>query len=39
MNYVDGFVIPLPIANIDTYREYATKVGKIWREHGALSIR
>jgi len=39
MSYVDGFIIPLPAANIEAYRDYATRVGKIWREHGALSIR
>jgi uncharacterized protein YbaA (DUF1428 family) len=39
MAYVDGFVLPLPIANIDAYRAMATKAGQIWREHGALQFR
>lgn len=39
MAYVDGFVLPLPKTNIETYREIAEKCGKIWREHGALQFR
>ena len=38
-NYVDGFVLPVPKANIDAYRRMARKAGKIWREHGALEYR
>ena len=34
--YVDGFVMPLPKANIDRYREIATNARDLWREHGAL---
>lgn len=36
MNYVDGFVLPVPIRNIETYREIAQKCSALWREHGAL---
>ena len=39
MAYVDGFVLPLPTANIERYREVATRCGEIWREHGALEFR
>ena len=39
MAYVDGFIVPLPIANIDAYRAMATKAGTIWREHAALQFR
>lgn len=39
MPYVDGFVIPVPRANLDAYRELATRAGHIWREHGALQVR
>lgn len=35
-NYVDGFVIPVPKANIEKYRAIAEKAGALWREHGAL---
>ena len=34
--YVDGFVVPVPIANLAEYRKLARKAGKVWREHGAL---
>jgi uncharacterized protein YbaA (DUF1428 family) len=36
MSYVDGFVLPVPTANLDAYKKLARKAGKIWREHGAL---
>ena len=39
MSYVDGYILPVPKANIQNYREIATKAGKIWREHGALEYR
>lgn len=39
MNYVDGFVIPIPKKNLPAYRRMAQKCGKIWREHGALEFR
>ena len=34
--YVDGFVVPVPTANLEAYRRIARKAGKIWKEHGAL---
>jgi uncharacterized protein YbaA (DUF1428 family) len=34
--YVDGFVMPLPKANLERYREIATAAGELWKEHGAL---
>jgi uncharacterized protein YbaA (DUF1428 family) len=36
MAYVDGFVLPVPRENLETYRRMARKAGKIWKEHGAL---
>lgn len=36
MNYVDGFVLPVPVKNIDEYRRIAQLAGEIWKEHGAL---
>jgi len=36
MNYVDGFVLPVPKKNISAYRRISQKAGKVWREHGAL---
>lgn len=34
--YVDGYVLPLPKANIEAYRKMATTAAAVWREHGAL---
>jgi uncharacterized protein YbaA (DUF1428 family) len=39
MAYVDGFVLPLPQKNVETYLEMARKCGVIWRDHGALQFR
>src|SRR5688572_11661650 len=39
MNYVDGFVLPVPTKNLAAYRRMARKAGKVWREHGALEYR
>lgn len=36
MSYVDGFVLPVPTANLAAYRRMAKKAGAVWREHGAL---
>lgn len=35
MAYVDGFVIAVPKANLEAYREIARKAGEVWMEHGA----
>ena len=35
-HYVDGFVVPVPLRNLDAYRRVAEQAGKIWMEHGAL---
>lgn len=37
MQYVDGFVIPVPRRQLAYYRRIAQKAGKIWKEHGALA--
>lgn len=34
--YVDGFVIPVPIARVEDYRIMAEKAALVWKEHGAL---
>ena len=39
MAYVDGFILPLPVKNLRTYRRMAQLAGKVWREHGALDYR
>jgi uncharacterized protein YbaA (DUF1428 family) len=37
MPYVDGFVVAVPKANIEAYKEMARKAGDVWKEHGALA--
>src|SRR5687768_13200245 len=39
MAYVDGFVVPVPKANLSRYREYAELAAKVWKEHGALDYK
>jgi len=39
MSYVDGFVVPVPTAQLAAYKKMARKAGKIWREYGALDYR
>jgi uncharacterized protein YbaA (DUF1428 family) len=38
-NYVDGFVIPLPKKNLNTYQRLAQKAGRVRKDHGALELR
>ncbi len=37
MSYVDGFVIAVPKARLEEYREMAKLGGSVWMEHGALA--
>lgn len=37
--YVDGFVLPIPRAQLDTYRLAAQQIAAIWKEYGALEYR
>ena len=39
MEYVDGFVVPVPRKNIAAYKKIAKLAGKVWRDHGALDYR
>ncbi|MDX5446019.1 MAG: DUF1428 domain-containing protein [Zoogloeaceae bacterium] len=34
--YVDGFLLPVPKANVEAYRQLAQRAGEVWREYGAL---
>jgi len=36
-NYVDGFVIPVPVKKLAAYRSMARKAGKVWMKLGALA--
>jgi uncharacterized protein YbaA (DUF1428 family) len=38
MNYVDGFVLAVPAANREAYRELAEKAFPIFKEHGAIGL-
>ena len=39
MAYVDGFVTPVPKKNLAAYRRMSRKMGRVWRDHGALEFR
>ena len=36
MSYVDGFVLPVPMADLAADKKLARRAGKIWMEYGAL---
>ena len=36
MAYVDGFILAVPKANLETYKEQARLAGSVWKEFGAL---
>jgi uncharacterized protein YbaA (DUF1428 family) len=36
--YTDGFVVPVPEANREAYRDMAAKMAKVFQEHGANRI-
>jgi uncharacterized protein YbaA (DUF1428 family) len=36
--YTDGFVVPVPESKSDAYRELASKMAKVFREHGAVRV-
>lgn len=38
MSYVDGFVLAVPKANLNAYKELAETAGAVWKEHGALAF-
>lgn len=37
-DYTDGFVVPVPEGKRDAYRELASKMAKVFREHGATRV-
>jgi len=37
-HYVDGFVVPVPVAKLDAYKQMADRAAKLWKEHGALQV-
>ena len=38
MTYVDGFVVPVPTANREVYRQFAERAAAVFKEHGALKV-
>jgi uncharacterized protein YbaA (DUF1428 family) len=39
MNYVDGYVLPVPKKKIAAYRRLARQAAEVWCEYGALEYR
>lgn len=39
MQYVDGFVLPVPKKNLKAYKALAKLACKVWLDHGALDYR
>ena len=39
MQYVDGFVVPVPKKKLKAYLDMAKKGAKVWMDHGALEVR
>lgn len=38
MNYVDGYVIAVPSANREAYRQLAQDYSAVFKDHGALKV-
>jgi uncharacterized protein YbaA (DUF1428 family) len=38
MAYVDGFVVAVPTANREQYRQHAADAAVVFKEHGALQV-
>lgn len=38
MAYVDGFVVPVPVASKDAYRALAAASASVFRRHGAMKL-
>jgi uncharacterized protein YbaA (DUF1428 family) len=36
--YTDGFIVPVPEGNKDAYRELASRMAKVFRQHGANRV-
>lgn len=39
MHYVDGYVLPVPKKNLNTYARMAKMGAKMWLKHGALDYK
>lgn len=38
MNYIDGYVIPVPTAKREVYRQLAQTASTVFKDHGALKV-
>jgi uncharacterized protein YbaA (DUF1428 family) len=38
VNYVDGFVLPVPKKKLGAYQKMTKAASKVWRDHGALEF-
>lgn len=38
MNYVDGFVLPVPKKKVAAYFKMARQAAKVWMQHGAIGF-
>lgn len=38
-HYVDGFVLAVPRAQLEAYRQMAEDAGRVWMDYGALEYR
>lgn len=38
MNYIDGYVVPVPTENLDAYRKLALAMAALFKQHGALNV-
>jgi len=38
MAYIDGYLVPVPTANRETYRQVAQKASAVFKEYGALKV-
>ena len=39
MSYCDGFILAVPAANLEIYKELAELAATVWLDHGALDYR
>jgi uncharacterized protein YbaA (DUF1428 family) len=39
MEYVEGFIVPVPKKKVNAYKKIARLASKVWRDHGALDYR
>lgn len=39
MDYVDGFVVPVPKKKLAAYKRLARVAARVWKDHGALDYK